>query len=66
MSKVYSYGSPGDRGSADRYYGRGRHPHWYPNGTGCPPRVEVHEMTKAQIKEYNEGFDNETDRKLWW
>ena len=27
-------GSPRDRGSADRYYGRPYDPHYYPYGTG--------------------------------
>ena len=27
------HGSPKDRGSADRYYGRPFEPHWYPQGT---------------------------------
>ena len=39
------HGSPYDRGSADYYYGRGRNPHYYPNGTGNAPRVKVEDMT---------------------
>ena len=35
------HGSPTDRGSADRYYGRPYDPHWYPEGTGNGKRVEL-------------------------
>ncbi len=60
------HGSPYDRGSADYYYGRGRNPHHYPNGTGNAPRIEVEDMTEAEIKAYHTGYDEETDKKQWF
>lgn len=59
------HGSPQDRGSADRYYGRRFDPHWWPNGTGKGIRVEMEDMTPEQIDEYEYGFDNEEDQKDW-
>lgn len=59
------HGSPQDRGSADRYYGRRFDPHWWPEGTGKGERVEMEDMTAAQIAEYEYGYDNEEDRKDW-
>ena len=59
------HGSPQDRGSADRYYGRRFDPHWWPEGTGHGKRVEMEDMTPEQIAEYEYGYDNEEDRKDW-
>lgn len=59
------HGSPQDRGSADRYYGRPYNPHWYPAGTGKGERIERDSMTMDQIQEYMYGWDNEEDRKVW-
>ena len=58
-------GSPKDRGSADRYYGRRYEPHYYPNGTGKGIRIIEVLMTKEQIADYKDGWDNEEDRKDW-
>ena len=58
-------GSPRDRGSADRYYGRPYDPHYYPYGTGKGVRVHQIFMTEQQIAEYKDGWDNEEDRKDW-
>jgi hypothetical protein len=60
------HGSPYDRGSADYYYGRGRDPHYYPNGTGNAPRVKVEDMTQAELDAYHAGYEEETDRKQWF
>ena len=60
------HGSPYDRGSADYYYGRGRNPHYYPNGTGNAPRVKVEDMTQAELDAYHAGYDQEPDRKHWF
>ena len=57
------HGSPTDRGSADRYYGRARNPHKWPEGTGHGERVT--KLTFAEICEYNKAYDDETDRKDW-
>ena len=59
------HGSPQDRGSADRYYGRSYKPHWYPNGTYKGDAITENEMTESQIAEYRYGFENEEDRKDW-
>jgi hypothetical protein len=60
------HGNPFDRGSADSYYGRGRNPHKYPNGTGNEPRVET--LTAEEVEAYHAGYDyNEQfgDKKEW-
>ena len=59
------HGSPQDRGSADAYYGRSYDPHWYPNGTYKGDRIELANMTPAEIVEYTYGYNNEDDRKDW-
>lgn len=59
------HGSPADRGSADAYYGRPKDPHYWPYGSYQGKRVEACHMSTAQIKAYNEAYDNETDRKQW-
>jgi len=58
-------GSPKDRGSADRYYGRRYEPHYYPSGTGKGVRIIEVLMTKEQVTAYKDGWDNEEDRKEW-
>lgn len=52
-----------DRGSADSYYGRRKDPHWYPEGTGRGERVT--DLTEEEIKEYNLGYEENTDFKDW-
>ena len=59
------HGSPQDRGSADRYYGRPYNPHWYPSGTHKGKRVNRDEMSSEEIAEYDYGWENEQDRKDW-
>jgi hypothetical protein len=65
------HGSPEDRGSADRYYGRRYDPHWH-----CEvrdefgrflrtERIESDGMSVSEIAAYNVGFHKETDRKDW-
>lgn len=68
--KTYSqkHGNAFDRGSADSYYGRGRDPHMWPEGTYKGKRVDAKDMTPAQIEAYNAGYDyNEQfgDKKDW-
>ena len=58
-------GSPRDRGSADRHYGRQFEPHYYPNGTYKGVRITEVFMTVEQIAAYKDGWDNEEDRKDW-
>ena len=62
------HGGPYDRGSADSYYSRGYHPHYYVEGTSTSPRVEMKDMTAQEIVAYTAGFnDNEQfgDKKDW-
>jgi len=65
MTDIPKHGSPQDRGSADRYYGRPFNPHWYPEGTGKGSRVELQDMTADEIVAYTKGFNEEEDRKDW-
>lgn len=55
------HNGPYDRGSADRYYGRQFHPHYYNDGI----RIEVEDMTKRQRLEYKIGWNQTDDRKDW-
>jgi hypothetical protein len=57
------HGSPADRGSADRYYGRPADPHKYPAGTYHGERVKL--TDPKEIKEYMDAYESETDRKDW-
>jgi|TARA_B100000282_G_C31686667_1_gene469381 hypothetical protein len=59
------HGSPQDRGSADRYYGRPYNPHWYPSGTHKGKRIGKDQMSNDEIAEYHYGFQNEENRKDW-
>ena len=59
------HGSPLDRGSADRYYGRPFDPHYWPMGTYIGIRIDEDQMTPMEIAEYDFGYANETDRKEW-
>lgn len=59
------HGSPQDRGSADKYYGRPFDPHFWPEGTLKGMRVERQDMTPAEIVEYVYGYSNEEDTKDW-
>ena len=59
------HGSPQDRGSADRYYGRNYEPHYWPNGTGHGSMITMEEMSPAEIVAYDYGWKTETDRKDW-
>ena len=60
------HGSPEDRGSADRYYGRRYNPHWeWYSDHGCQRIVSEH-MTVEEIAEYNRGYYVETGEKVWF
>lgn len=59
------HGSPQDRGSADRYYGRSYNPHFWPEGTEKGFKVTESQMTQSEIEAYKYGFENEEDRKNW-
>jgi len=59
------HGSPQDRGSADRYYGRHYNPHYYVGSTYQSERVEKSNMTDGEIAAYDHGYDTEEARKDW-
>ena len=57
------HGSPYDRGSADRFYGRPYNPHYLvgPNSK----IITIKDMTREEITEYMNGWNEEWDRKEW-
>ena len=62
------HGGAYDRGSADSYYSRGYNPHYYVGDTSTSLRVEMKDMTAAEIVANTVGFnDNEMfgDKKEW-
>ena len=61
----HRHGSPYDRGSADKYYGRDESPHCYTGATYFSTRVEQGDMTPQQIAEYRKGYAEETEEKDW-
>jgi len=64
MSNVH--GSPADRGSADRYYGRQARPHYNQvQENGSMKRIEREDMTDEQIQDYLHAYEEEEDRKDW-
>ncbi len=68
MSQSFSikHGSPMDRGSADRYYGRAYKPHWWLiHEDKSITRIEKDKMNDAEIEQYKKGFDTEENRKDW-
>lgn len=62
----YRRGGPYDRGSADRYYGRPFNPHYYTGvDSMAMERVNERQMTQEELREYAEGWEQETERKEW-
>jgi|TARA_R100001460_G_scaffold2321_4_gene7638 hypothetical protein len=59
------HGSPYDRGSADRYYGRPANPHFYAGDTYSTDKFDKHSMSDEEIAEYYRGYEEEEDRKDW-
>ena len=57
------HGGPYDRGSADRYYGRPRNPHYYVGGTDTSRKIEKSSMTVNEINAYEAGYNEETNSK---
>ena len=53
------HGGPKDRGEADAYYRRAYNPHYYVGGTGTSALVEKAQMTRAQIRQYKAGYDEQ-------
>jgi hypothetical protein len=52
------HGGPYDRGSADSYYQRGRHPHYFVGATYTSQEVSEKNMTPEEIAAYHQGFDD--------
>jgi len=61
-AKSTAHGSPFDRGSSDRYYGRPASPHKWLDLLG---RERVDALTHAEAEEYWEGYITEEDHKDW-
>lgn len=59
------HGGPYDRGSADKHYGRDYDPHYYVEDTYSSDRVELENMTPAEIAEYTAGYRDCTSEKEW-
>ena len=62
------HGGAYDRGSADYYYGRGRHPHFFIGDTYNSEKIDCGSMTESQIRSYDAGYDAAKacgDRKEW-
>lgn len=59
------HGSPYDRGSADAYYHRHRHPHYFRGASYMSEEIPESAMTPAQLAEYHAGFDEQDERKDW-
>ena len=61
-------GRPYDRGAADSYYGRDYWPHYFVGDTHRTRRVDMDQMTAAELTAYTAGYrDNEAngDKKDW-
>ena len=53
------HGGPMDRGRADAYYGRAFNPHYYVGASYTSDRVERSNMTRAEIRQYKAGYDEQ-------
>ena len=59
------HGGPYDRGSADAYYWRAYEPHYFKGDTYQSERVDLKDMTAAEITAYTAGYRNTHERKDW-
>ena len=62
------HGSPYDRGSADAWYRRSFNPHYFVGDSYSSPRVEMEQMTAAEITAYATGYrhgEEAGDHKEW-
>jgi len=62
------HGGPYDRGTADSYYGREYWPHYFVRDTHKSPRIDIDQMTDAEIAAYTAGYRNNEatgDKKEW-
>jgi hypothetical protein len=62
------HGGPFDRGSADSHYGRTFNPHYFVGDTYSSPRVDLAQMTAAEITAYTAGYEynEESGEKKDW
>lgn len=56
MSYDKRHGGPYDRGSADKWYGRVYEPHYYVGDTAASERIELQDMSAAEIVAYSVGY----------
>lgn len=62
------HGGPYDRGAADSYYHREYWPHYFEGDTHNSRRIDMEQMTAAELAAYTAGYrDNEArgDKKEW-
>lgn len=62
------HGGPYDRGTADSYYGRDYWPHYFVGDTYKSLRVDMEQMTAAELAAYTAGYRNNEargDKKEW-
>ena len=52
------HGGPYDRGTADSYYGREYNPHYFVGDTYKSTKIELAQMTPAEIVAYTAGYTN--------
>ena len=50
------HGGPYDRGTADFWYGREYDPHFFKGATYSTDKVELKDMTPAEITAYSKGY----------
>jgi len=65
LTNLRRHGSPEDRGSADKYYGRRFNPHYYVGDSYNSSRIERKDMTPKELVLYRRGWEEETDKKDW-
>jgi len=59
------HGGPYDRGSADAYYGREYGPHYFVGDSYSSAKIELAQMTPAEIAAYTAGYRDTVERKEW-
>lgn len=65
MSDMHRHGGPYDRGRADAYYDRLFCPHYFKGATYQSEYVTIADMTIDEIEQYEQGFNECTERKDW-
>lgn len=68
MTYDQRHGGPYDRGSADYWYHRPFEPHFFVGGSYTSDKVELSNMTPAEITAYTAGYrdaEERGDQKDW-